>query len=65
MKEESGMIYNDGMRQIKAVDKNQQDSGITTFFWGFITGVLSCLADGAIYYLLRRVQIKTGGYNGN
>ena len=40
-------------------------SYVAVFFVGFIAGILSCIAVGTAYYFLRRVTVKTGGYNGN
>ncbi|HEX4839029.1 MAG TPA: hypothetical protein VFU89_01150 [Rhabdochlamydiaceae bacterium] len=42
-----------------------QKSFVAMFFYGFIAGVLSCLAVGTAYCLWRRITVRTGGYSGN
>ena len=71
MKEQVKMLCKDAEEQLNTLNRNVPKLpnpvhiGLTIFFLGFMAGVLGCLAVGTVYYLSRRVSVKTGGYNGN
>jgi hypothetical protein len=62
MKEAVSSLYKESQElDIKSRNLPKPVGVLTIFFWGYIAGVLTCIALGTLYWLSRKVIVKIGG----
>lgn len=61
VKEEISSLYKEA-QELEMARQNlpKPPSALTIFFWGYIFGVLSCIALATFYWLSRKVIVKIG-----
>jgi len=62
VKEEVSRLYKES-QELEMARQNlpKPPSALTLFFWGYIAGVLSCIAIATLYWLSRKVIVRIGG----